>query len=279
MYSKSEEEFKNIKARIKNEAPINFIKRFEKNCKKQEQWVHFYRSRILYRNHDTNNYAKASIRILKDILLNRTKAYNVVALVDFIVSVGEKYFTLRILNHAHGRYSENKRLYEKLCSKMIDFDESDLKQINESTYAIPSMTTENVTYFVDTENGACTCKMGHAGSFCKHQAWIHKHIEPQLPNSPAVTLEERHKLAALALGIDKCPKPTFFLGLKESLPSNSEIICKTLNQIVNNSEYCELYVNEKGKLQRDTIHFSDKLNIENNECILSETTTSNEISS
>lgn len=132
---------------------------------------------------------------MKDILLNRTKAYNAVALVDFIVSVGEEYFTLRILNHARGRHSQTKRLYDKLCSKMIDYNISDLKQINESTYAIPSMTTKNVTYFVDTENGACTCKMVHAGSFCKHQSWIHKHIKAQLPNSPAVTLEERHELA------------------------------------------------------------------------------------
>jgi hypothetical protein len=49
-------------------------------------------------------------------------------------------------------------------------------------------------------------------------------------------LEERHELAGLALGINKCPKPTFFLDLKESLPSSSEIINETLNQTVNNSE-------------------------------------------
>lgn len=79
MYSKSEEEFKNTESRIKKEAHKNFIKGFEKNCKRQEQWLRFYRSNILYRNHDTNNYAEASILILKDILLNRTKAYNGVA--------------------------------------------------------------------------------------------------------------------------------------------------------------------------------------------------------
>jgi hypothetical protein len=118
---------------------------------------------------------------MKDILLNRTKAYNVVALVDFIVSVDEEYFTLRILYHTRGKHLQTKRLYDKLCSKMIDIYISDVKQINESTYAIPSMTTKNVTYFIDTENGACTCKMGHAESFCKHQACIHKHIKAQFP--------------------------------------------------------------------------------------------------
>jgi len=65
---------------------------------------------------------------MKDILLNRTKAYNVVALLDFIMSVGEEYFTLRILNHAHGRHLETQRLYTKLCSKMIDINVNDVKK-------------------------------------------------------------------------------------------------------------------------------------------------------
>lgn len=68
--------------------------------------------------------------------------------------------------------------------------------------------------------------MGHTGSFCKHQARIHKNIKSQLPNAPAVTLEELHALAMLALGSNKCPKRKFFLGLKEnvSIASKSEDI-------------------------------------------------------
>lgn len=49
-------------------------------------------------------------------------------------------------------------MYNKLWSKIIDFDVSDLQQIDESTYAIPIMMTENVTYFVDTVNGALLTK-------------------------------------------------------------------------------------------------------------------------
>jgi len=229
MYSESKNDFQIIVDRIKKEAPDNFIKRFENNCKRQEQWVRYHRSKIIYRNHNTNNYAEASIRIMKDILLNRTKAYNVVALLDFIMSVGEEYFTLRILNHAHGRHLETQRLYTKLCSKMIDINTSDVKKINESTYVIPSVNSSSETYIVNIDNGVCTCKMGHTGSFCKHQAWIHKNIKSQLPNAPAVTLEERHALAMLALGSTKCPKPTFFLGLKEnvSIASKSDDIENT----------------------------------------------------
>jgi len=106
---------------------------------------------------------------MKDILLNRTKAYNVVALLDFIMSVGEEYFTLQILNHAHGRNLETQRLYTKLCSKIIDINISDIKKINESIYVIPSVSNKSETYLVNIDNGVCTCKMGHTGSFCKHQ--------------------------------------------------------------------------------------------------------------
>lgn len=68
------------------------------------------------------------------------------------------------------------------------------------------------------------------------------------------------------------PHTNFFRGLKESLNSNSEIICKASNQTVNNSEYCELEINKQGQLQLD-------LHVENNECITNEATTSIEISS
>lgn len=52
----------------------NFVQRFENNLNRKEQWIKLYRLDILYRSHETNNYAEASIRIIKDILLSRTKA-------------------------------------------------------------------------------------------------------------------------------------------------------------------------------------------------------------
>jgi len=42
-----------------------------------------YRNNIITRGHETNNYAEATVRLLKDIMLmlDRQKAFNVVALV------------------------------------------------------------------------------------------------------------------------------------------------------------------------------------------------------
>lgn len=53
---------------------------FENNYKRQKQWVRYHKSNIIYQNHNTNNYAKVSIQIMKGMLSNRIKAYNVVAL-------------------------------------------------------------------------------------------------------------------------------------------------------------------------------------------------------
>lgn len=206
MYSDNEQDLEKsvLEIRCKSESHSNFVRRFEGNFNRKDQWVRLYRRNILYRNNETNNYAEASIRIIKYILLNRTKAYNTVALVDFIVSVGEEYFTLRLLDHAHDRNTKTHRLYSKLCSKIVNITIEDVKQIDEHTYSIPSGSDKQTLYTINTEIGVCSCKDGCVGAFCKHQAWVHDKLKVQLPNAPAVTLEERYSLGVLALG-EKCP--------------------------------------------------------------------------
>lgn len=51
------------------------------------KWVLLFPSGFTTRSHNTNNFAEASFRILKDIMLHRPKAYNVVAQMDSTASV------------------------------------------------------------------------------------------------------------------------------------------------------------------------------------------------
>ena len=56
------------------------------------EWVRLYHVNVITRNHQrSNNYAEASIRIMKDTLLNRTKAFNVVALVEYCNVIWEQW--------------------------------------------------------------------------------------------------------------------------------------------------------------------------------------------
>lgn len=94
------------------------IDRASKFLNKKEQWVQLFRSNSMHRGHETNNYAEACIRILKDIILTRTKAFNVAAMVDFIASVWEEYFENRLLHYAYGRIAAPRLKYEKLHDRM-----------------------------------------------------------------------------------------------------------------------------------------------------------------
>lgn len=76
MYADNMHDLENSITEIRNMSTKfnNFVQRFEKNYNRKEQWIKFYRLYILYRNHETNNYTETSIRVIKDILLSRTKA-------------------------------------------------------------------------------------------------------------------------------------------------------------------------------------------------------------
>uniref|UniRef100_A0A2S2PJJ0 SWIM-type domain-containing protein n=1 Tax=Schizaphis graminum TaxID=13262 RepID=A0A2S2PJJ0_SCHGA len=174
-----------------------------------------FRRDIITRGNNTNNYAEACIRILKEIILNRTKAYNVVALIEFICYVWEEYLILRILDHAHNRRDNIQRNYNKLCSQTSNFNIDQVTVISETCYSVPSSKTENSVYTIDIEIGVCDCYVGFTGAFCKHQAFLHKYLNLSLPNAPSITFTERYALGKLALG-DKCPSQSWFLSLKEN---------------------------------------------------------------
>jgi len=100
--------------------------------------------------------------------------------------------SLRLLDHAHGRYRTTHRLYSKLCSKISGINMDDTKQVDTNTYTIQSQSDGSIIYSINTEIGICSCKCGITGAFCKHQAWVQHELKIKLTNSPAITMEERH---------------------------------------------------------------------------------------
>lgn len=103
MYSKTDEEFQDSMNNINQlENNQKFKDRLHENLKRSNQWSMLYRnsnSRIT-QNNLTNNYSETSIRILKEIVLEPTKAYNIVALIEFIAIIWDKYFINHLLDFA-----------------------------------------------------------------------------------------------------------------------------------------------------------------------------------
>ena len=119
-----------------------FVKRLHDNLERQEEWVALHRVSRITRSHDTNNFAEASIRIMKDILLHRTKAFNIVALVEFCSIIWTQYTVTRLLSFAHNRRPRPVIMYEGLCSRMKGLDPQQAVHANDTTWEVPSATRD-----------------------------------------------------------------------------------------------------------------------------------------
>jgi len=175
---------------------------------RRQLWCLAYRTQQ-HRGHHTNNFAEITVRLYKDIILCRAKAYNVVSLVDFTVRVLENYYRNRLRDFSNGRISAQRLLLEKLhtrasyltsCDQMMDY--------GDNKYGVPNSDGTEL-YIVDSTLGCCSCKQGMTGKFCKHQLAVMRLFRAAFPNAPAVTAEARHAVALIALGAD-CPPVDFY---------------------------------------------------------------------
>ena len=70
----------------------------------REAFALCFRSSLLVRGNQTNNFVESQFLVLKDIILRRTKEYNVVALLDKIVVDLEDHYKTKLLSIADGSY-------------------------------------------------------------------------------------------------------------------------------------------------------------------------------
>ena len=55
----------------------------------------------------SNNYAEAGMRILKDLVFSRVKAYNLVQMFSFVTECLELYYSRKISSVAHNRFEHH----------------------------------------------------------------------------------------------------------------------------------------------------------------------------
>ncbi|KAL3247526.1 hypothetical protein MRX96_056959 [Rhipicephalus microplus] len=118
MYADIAEKLEAASAELKALQHDAFVSRVLTFLRRQEEWVQLYRLDELTRGHNTNNFAEATILVLKDIILNRVEAFNAVAFVDSVAVVRKKYFEIRILRYAYSRFAAHQLLYKRLLSRM-----------------------------------------------------------------------------------------------------------------------------------------------------------------
>ena len=137
---------------------------------RKQEWALCFRDALLVRGNSTNNYCEVAMRVLKDKVLARTKAFNVPQLFDFIVSRMETYYQRRILDVSNNRMGCNPR--SRYTAEPAAVQAQDVHKVAGTMYTVPSVAVPGDVHTVDMEIGICTCHVGRTGCLCKHQAVV-----------------------------------------------------------------------------------------------------------
>ena len=177
---------------------------------------------------NTNNYCEAGIRILKDIVFKRIKAYNLVQTFEFMTVTFELYYECRLLAVAYNRMDRYLSLrFKGLGASSIAERDITPSQSSPNTYIVKSQTYEGVEYQVDTAAWNCNCSVGWSGhpsgEPCKHQAAVAKVYKLSAPNLvPYFSNEGRYLHAVIAVGVTKAGEKSFYQRLTDTISAENE---------------------------------------------------------
>lgn len=183
------------------------------------------------KGHQTNNFSELTVRIFKDIVLSRVKAYNVIALIDFVCTVLEEYYCRRFREFANSRNSKARLFLQSQTKKAHDIKSENVIQITENEYEV--VISSDKSYEVNTKIGTCSCHEGHFGSFCSHQCVVYLYYDVVSKNFPPITAEDKYTISVLAQGDKSLPISFFesFLPNSISTPHASSINCTKIQSI------------------------------------------------
>ncbi|XP_028440345.1 uncharacterized protein LOC114559727 [Perca flavescens] len=143
----------------------NFMKHLLEVYGRRQEWALCLRVHLLTRGNNTNNYVESAMKIVKDKVLHRLKAYNLTQLVDFIATRFEAYYIRHLTDFA------NNRVKNLTAPKCGDVDCQKIVREDEVNFTVPSASTGG-WYHVNTGLSCCTCPVGQTGAPCKHQSAV-----------------------------------------------------------------------------------------------------------
>ena len=126
---------------------------------RRKEWAHCYRQDILLRGNHTNNFAEAGIKILKEIVFSRVKAYNLVQIFHFLTDTMEAYYCRKLLSVSNNRLDTYIAHHFQGCNS----SEGYIKEIDGTNkeFHVRSTTQQDVVYTVDMVLGGRKGQIRH----------------------------------------------------------------------------------------------------------------------
>ncbi|XP_072050227.1 uncharacterized protein [Amphiura filiformis] len=221
VFAQSSEEVESLYDSTMSDSSLqkSFKEYLKKMFERKDEWAVSYRLDIPIRGNNTNNYCESAVRVLKDKILSRTKAFNVPQLADFVSKHLQDYYQRRILDVANGR------LDNVITSKHMlnpgSISKKDITQITPTDFTVVSESHPETVYSVNTVVGRCSCYVGRTGAPCKHQAAVVKFYATSSHNFvPVNDSSTRTLLYKIATGGD-IPNKEWFSGLQPTTDHNT----------------------------------------------------------
>lgn len=242
---------------------IQYIERF---LGLREMWDLAFRNNLRVRGAHTNNIVEVSFRTLKDRILKRQKATNPVQLIDFVSTVQSCQYRRKIVGMTSqpGMVGGSSRCRKALVSSKGIMKDA-VKWVEGETYKV---STNAVSYFVDTIIGVCSCVAGSSGSACKHQFAVMTHFRKgYTPNLPVMSKAERLKYLEVATGSRDIPEGWFdSLTDRDSegnnaFDMNDETVGENDNTIVGEAVFATDHttVDERGEEDSDSLSVGENV--------------------
>ena len=181
------------------------------------EWALCCRADLPVRGNHTNNFCESAMRVMKDKVLQRTKAFNVQQLIDFVVTRLESHYQRRLIDAANNRLDVNQRSRLVCGHSKNSIDSTTIRKVDGDLYEVPSEKSAGVVYLVDMSVGCCGCPVGNTGGPCKHQSAVVLAFKlPSWNFLPVADDEMRKLLYIVATGDATVPAGWFASLIAES---------------------------------------------------------------
>lgn len=144
---------------------------------RRKEWALCYRKNLLVRGQHTNNISEATMKVIKDYILDRLKAVSAVHLLDICTTEFIEFYVDKLVSSANGytpNYIKRKfKVFEKwLASLQLVENENADSDAYDGLFTVFNQSTKSM-HTVDISLGLCTCFVGMTGAICKHAVFVH----------------------------------------------------------------------------------------------------------
>ncbi|XP_034250643.1 uncharacterized protein LOC117651038 [Thrips palmi] len=230
-YEQNEDDFKekyeSMLAFPKVKANSGLVKHFKDLYERAPEWALAYRVDLLTRGNNTNNYSEATVRLMKDLVFQRLKAYSEVQMFDFFTTRLEAFFERRLANVLNGRqenYWKSKHFIHpsKLAPLRCE------KSPQEGFYLVKNV-ERKTEYVVDMKHEVCSCHVGRNGAPCKHQMAVVQSFN--IMSTQLLPIDLESKLALHKIMTTVSAPPEWYAPLKGGpyVPNNAGTVAADIS--------------------------------------------------